>query len=184
MLISLLSMVEESADKAKFGWLYATMRHKMYRVARALLPTEEDAQDAVQESFLKIIKNFSKISTMPRKEMEPYVVTIVENTAKDMLRKKKRQHNVSLTDWDWAPAEEDPAESQYGYEAMVELILEMPESHRDILYLSCVEEESCKRIARRLDLTEGQVTGRLHRGKNALRKRLREEGYGNDREGI
>lgn len=177
MLFVLLTELDGLEDKARFTWIYTTLRHKMYRVALSLLRDPEDAQEAVQESFEKMIRKFSKISALPHKEIEPYVVTIAENTARDMLRKKRRQPATPLEDAYWQPPAREDTESQNRFEQMVELILQMPDHLRDVLYLACVEEETRQGTARRLGLTQGQVTGRLHRGRKLLQDRLREEGY-------
>lgn len=177
MLLYLMAEIEDWGDKARFIWLYNNFRHKMYRVALHILGEEDGAQDAVQQSFLKIIQNFSRVSKLSQTEVGPYVITIAENTAKDMLRRQKRWAVNALEDELWIPPAAETVESETAYTRLVELILSMPDSYRDILYLSCVEEQSPKEIAHRLGLKQGQVDGRLHRGKKLLREIVEKEGY-------
>ncbi len=177
MLTVYLSLLEDEDDKRKLGEIYNRLRHPMYRVALRLLGQEELAQDAVQESFFKIIKHFSKISVLPWGEMAPYIVTITENTAKDMLRQAERRHTRPLEEVVWEPPAPEQTESLHAYDRLVSLILDLPESDREVLYLACVEEESRRNIAKALKLTEKQVEYRLKRGRKLLQTRILEEGY-------
>lgn len=171
-----LALVESGEDKRKFEALYWKLGDKMYRVALRLLRDEHRAQDAVQESFIKIAKNFKKISALKEVEVAPYVVTIVENTAKDMLRYEGRRPTEPL-DETWEPPAPEDAQSVPSYERLVELILEMSEQFRDPLYMFCVEEESRETVAKRLRLTVKQVDNYLYRGRKILQARVLEEGY-------
>lgn len=179
MLGLYLARLDPENDKQRFQWIYDHLRHKMYRVAYALLRSEHLAQEAVQESFFKIIRNFSKISLLSSEEITPYIVTIVENTARDILRKEGRTEG-SLEEWD-PPAPED-VHGQSEYRRLVELICAMPEGYRHILLLKFVEEETDAAIARRLGLSVTQVSNRIYRGRKMLQEQLRKEGY--DREGV
>lgn len=177
MLTFYLTLLETETEKQRFQWIYDHLRHRMYRAALWLLRSEELAQEAVQESFLKIIKHFSKISSLPTEKIEAYIVTIVENTAKDMLRKERGE--VPLPEnWD-VPAPET-AQTQSAYRRLVELILALPEGYRHILLLKFVEEETDTAIARRLGLSISQVSNRISRGRKLLQDQLRKEGYGDE----
>lgn len=175
MLVTYLMMLDSGRDRVRFLWLYHRLRHRMYRAALRLLHDEDRAQDAVQEALKKIILHFSKISALPSEEMDAYVVIIVVNTAKDMLRGDGRQAPLDEA-WD-QPAAGD-AETAGDYRRLVELIQAMPEPYRDVLVLKFVEEETNRAIAARLGLTESQVANRIFRGRALLVQRLKEEGYG------
>ena len=179
MLALYLALLDSENDKQRFQWIYDHLRHKMYRVAYALLRSEHLAQEAVQESFFKIIRNFYKISLISSEEITPYIVTIVENTAKDILRKEGRTEEFP-EEWD-SPATED-VHGQSEYRRLVGLIKTMPEGYRHVLLLKFVEEESDRTIARRLGLSVTQVSNRISRGRKLLQEQLRKEGF--DREGV
>lgn len=171
-----LMLLETEEEKALFRKIYHKLRHKMYRVALFLLGSDAQAQDAVQESFLKVVKKFSKISALSEVQIPPYVVTIAENTAKDMLRKEKRHPTLPL-DEEWEPSAPREAHSEDCYGRLVALVLELPEQYRDVLYLSCVEEQSRQAIADRSGLSVKQVDNLLYRGRKLLQERVLEEGY-------
>ena len=61
MLALALAMVEGPEEQSKFRALAARYERLMFHVARQILPNQQDAEDAVQEAFLAIAKNFSKI---------------------------------------------------------------------------------------------------------------------------
>lgn len=176
MLSIYLALLETEEEKERFQWIYDHLRHKMYRVARSVLKSEHLAQEAVQESFFKIIRNFSKIFSISSEEIEPYIVTIVENTAKDMLRAEGKTDEMP-EEWDM-PIFKSPAEN--AYQRLVELILTMPEKYRHVLLLKFVEEETDAAIAKRLRLSVTQVSNRVYRGRKMLQDRLREEGYAHE----
>lgn len=171
-----LMLLETEEDKVLFQQIYDKLRHRMYRAAFFLLGSDNQAQDAVQESFLKVVKNISKISSLSEVQIPPYVVTIAEHTARDMLRKEKRQATQPL-DENWEPSAPGGAQSEGTYERLVKLVLEMPEQYREALYLFCVEEQSRKTIASHLGLSVKQVDNLLYRGRKLLRERVLEEGY-------
>lgn len=170
-----LMLFEDEADKARFRWIYDRLRHRMYRVALSLLHSDSKAQEAVQESFFKIIRNFSKINQLSSQEIVPYIVTIVENTAKDILRKENRQGGDFPEEWELPGP--DATQEETAYRRLVALVAAMPEQYRDVLLLKFVEEETDAAIARRLGLSLTQVSGRVSRGRKLLQERLREEGY-------
>lgn len=175
MLMVYLMALDGLGEKARFLWIYTHLRHRMYRAALVLLRDEDRAQEAVQESFKKIISRFSKIYALSAEETAPYVVTIVENTAKDMLRARRPTQALEAVVWE-PPAAED-AESASGYRGIVALIRAMPDQYREVLLLKFVEEETDAAIARRLGLSLSQVSNRVSRGRALLIQRLKEEGY-------
>lgn len=71
MLALYLALLDSENDKQRFQWIYDHLRHKMYRVAYALPRSEHLAQEAVQDSFFRIIRNFSKISQKYQRKVRP-----------------------------------------------------------------------------------------------------------------
>ena len=61
-MIVYLQMIETPAQKSKFEQLYLQYRQLMYAIAFSILHNELDAEDAVHQAFVAIIKNISKIS--------------------------------------------------------------------------------------------------------------------------
>ena len=175
MLALYMTLLEDERDKVRFRRLYDKYHKKMAQVARWYFPGDQAGEeDAVHESFLKIIEKFSKISEISCEELEPYIVTIVKNTSIDMLRRKKR---LKLTD-DWTPYETArETEPGDGYGRLVSIIRAMPQTYRAALEMRYVLEMTHKEIAKALGIAEGAAATRINRGRKLLMEKLREEGY-------
>lgn len=79
---------------------------------------------------------------------------------------------------DWDPPAPEDRQDEYDY--LVSLIRALPEGYRRILELKCVEEQTNKEIARRLNINESTVASRVMRGRAMLRSQLKKEGYAYD----
>ena len=118
------------------------------------------------------MQNWERISALPWAETEGYAVTAAKNCALDILRSERRT-TAFPEDWD-PPAREDGQEE---YRYLISLIRSLPENYRRVLELKCVEEQTNREIARRLNITESTVSMRVLRGRAMLRERLEKEGY-------
>lgn len=172
MLVICLAMLETEQDQRRFTRLFDAYEKKIYAMAFRILGNQAQAEDAAQQTWLKLVENWKRVSILPWKETEGYVVTTAKNAALDILR-SERKTTAFPEDWD-PPARED---SQPEYNYLVALIRALPENYRRILELKCVEEQTNLEIAQRLRINESTVAVRILRGKSMLRKRLEKEGY-------
>ena len=172
MLSFYLSALESAADKEDFRALYRRYHGVMERTALAILQDPRDAEEAVQEAFIRVIENFSKIYEIPCKNLGAWLVIIVRNEAITILR-RRRCHLPLEEGWaDFAGQSRDlPA-----YSSMVQLFARLPDTYRAVLEMKLVLGYSGAEIARRLGLTESAVNTRLSRGRALLRKIFEEEG--------
>lgn len=177
MLMIYLSMLEDDSDKALFSKIYKTYEKKMYKTAFAILHEKQKAEDAVHDSFIKIIRHFEKCRAIRRNELDGWIVIIVKNTALDYIKKDKR---LLDTDEFWDIASRNNTESESGYRRLVEIIRSMPDSTRSLLELKYVLEWSNTEIARHFGINENAVAARLFRARKNLLKKLEEEGYHRD----
>lgn len=167
-----LAMLETEQDQQRFIRLFDAYEKKIYAVALRILGDQTQAEDAAQQTWLKLVQNWERISALPWKETEGYAVTTAKNAALDILR-AERKTTAFPENWD-PPARED---SQLEYNYLVALIQALPENYRRILELKLVEEQSNREIALRLRINESTVAVRILRGKSMLRERLEKEGY-------
>lgn len=86
MLGFYLSLIDEPDDKEKFAEIFRSYGNMMFSKAMSVLHNTALAEEAVQESFLKIAKNISKISDPNCSKTAAFIVIIVRNTALDMLK--------------------------------------------------------------------------------------------------
>ena len=175
MLAIYLAMLETPEDQRRFTRLFEAYEKKIYAVVLRILGDPDRAEDAAQQTWLKLVQNWERVSALPWEETEGYVVTVSKNCALDILRSERRT-TAFPEDWD-PPAQE---EHQEEYDFLVSLIRSLPENYRRILELKLVEEQTNKEIARRLGLKESTVAVRVLRGRAILKERLGKEGYSYD----
>ncbi len=172
MLAIYLAMLETEEDQRRFTRLFETYEKKIYAVVLRILGDQTRAEDAAQQTWLKLVQNWERVSALPWNETEGYVVTVAKNAALDIVR-EERKTTAFPEDWDPPSREENQAE----YDYLVALIRALPESYRRILELKCVEEQTNREIARRLGIRESTVAVRILRGRTMLKERLEKEGY-------
>ena len=172
MLAIYLAMLETEQDQRRFTRLYEAYEKKVYGVALRILGDPTRAEDAAQQTWFQLLRNWERVSALPWGETEGYAVTAAKNAALDILRTERRT-TAFPEDWD-PPARE---EHQEEYDYLVALIRALPEGYRRILEMTCVQEQSNREIARRLQINESTVASRVMRGKAMLRQRLEKEGY-------
>ena len=172
MLAIYLAMLETEQDQRRFTRLFEAHEKKIYAVALRVLGDPDKAEDAAQQTWLQLLKNWDRVSALPWKETAGYVVTVSKNCALDILRAEGR--TVAFPEG-WDPPAQEERQEEYDY--LVSLIRSLPENYRRVLELKCVEEQSNQEIARRLGLNESTVAVRVLRGRAMLRERLEKEGY-------
>lgn len=175
MLAMFLAMLESEEDQRRFTKLYEAYEKKVYAVALRILGDPVRAEDAAQQTWLQLIKNWDRVSALPWRETEGYVVTVAKNCALDILRAERK--TVAFPEG-WDPPAQEERQEEYDY--LVSLIRSLPENYRRILELKCVEEQTNKEIARRLGMNESTVAVRVMRGRALLKERLEKEGYAYD----
>lgn len=172
MLLFYLSLLETESDKLLFTQIYAAHERKMYAVAKSVLLSPEKAEDAVHDSFIKVIKHFETCKTVPEDELPKWLITIVKRTALDILKKDGR--SVGFDDLS-APdlfVANDTAVECASFQELVDKIRSLPDSYREILELKFVLEWSDKEISETLGLNANTVRSRIMRGKELLRKEI------------
>ena len=172
MLVMFLAMLETEEDQRRFTWLFEAHEKKIYAVVLRILGDRTQAEDAAQQTWLKLVQNWDRVSALSWGEVEGYVVTVAKNCALDILRAERR--TVAFPE-DWDPPAQEDRQEEYNY--LVSLIRSLPENYRRVLELKLVEEQTNKEIARRLGMNESTVGVRVLRGRAMLRERLEKEGY-------
>lgn len=138
----------------------------LYRVAKSILRSDADCADAVQEALLKALQGAGRLRN--EQYAKTWLIRILINTCKDMLRKSARCQTVTLTDLYPAP---EYSHQQELYDALQTLDdpLRLP------LVLHYLEGFSIREIAQMLMLPEGTIKRRMWQGRNELRVLLSEE---------
>ena len=166
-------------DERAFGELVSRYESKVYSLALKMVRNPEDAEDVLQDTFLRAyrgIKSFKGNSTF-----STWIYRITANSA--LMRLRKRQlPTVSIDDADereapiniadWAPGPVEQMLNQETQTAMTEAIDALPPEFRQVFVLRDIEELSNAEVAEILDLSVAAVKSRLHRARLKVRNRL------------
>lgn len=163
-----------------FPQIYEQYYRLMYQVAYSILRNTEDTEDALQEAFIRIDKNISKISDPFCPKTRNFVVIIVKRVAFDILKKKKgtvfEELSAALEDGGIEASPEKVSEEKTVFEMVKTAIRELPDRYRECLYLSLIDEYTPGEISDLLEIKKQSVYKRLKRGKKMLQNRLAEMG--------
>ncbi|SEC02626.1 RNA polymerase, sigma subunit, ECF family [Paramicrobacterium humi] len=157
---------------------------QLYGAAMRMTKNPADAQDLVQETFVKAYAAFGQFTQGTN--LKAWLYRILTNTYINMYRKKQREPYQSaiddLEDWQMGGAESTTAPSHRSAEseaidhmpdsAVKEALQSIPEDFRLAVYLADVEGFSYQEIADIMKTPIGTVMSRLHRGRRMLRDHL------------
>ena len=172
MLSYLLAALESEEDKRRFIELYEENHVRAEQTALRILKNPHDAEDAVQNAFLQVIRHFDKILEIPCKKLGFWIISIVKNEALMILRRKQKE--LLQEDWDTFSADvSDPI----GYNELVQLFSQLPPTYRAVLEMRMINDYSGKEIAVHLGISESAVNTRISRGRILLRELTVKEGF-------
>jgi RNA polymerase sigma-70 factor (ECF subfamily) len=180
-----LELVEQAkrGDPEAFPELVSRYESKIYRLARHITQNEEDAEDVLQDTFLKAFANLGQFQG--NSKFYTWLVRIAVNESLMKLRRRKADKMVSLDEpvetdddvvvRDIAAWDEDP-EQKYGRAEMnailTRTINSLPPGFRAVFWLRDVEELSTEETAQALHLSIPAVKSRLLRARLQLRDKL------------
>ena len=143
--------------------------NKLLRTCYLILNDREEAEDVVQETFIKV---FNKIDTFKEKSgLYTWIYAIALNLSRDRMRIK--QDMLELKDeWIGNDDVESHVEINIDREQLRKEIFEMNSLYREVLVLFYFEELSIKEISNLLNEKEGTIKSKLSRGRNMLKESL------------
>jgi len=164
-----------AGDSLVFEQIYRQQGRKMKSIAFNHLGTVADAEDAVQETFLKIHRAASTYSGQA--SFSTWVHRILINTCFDILRKRKRRGNESAIEDIPETAERTaPNVDDVKKLTLRKLLNDLPEQRRTVFTLFEIEGLSHAEIASILDITEGNSKWILFSTKKQLQKQWKATG--------
>ena len=180
---SLLVAKAQAGDPGAFGELVNRYQNKIYRIAKNITQNDQDAEDVLQEAFLKAYEHLGGFQGNSR--FYTWIVRIAVNEALMKLRKRKGDRTVSLDEPVDTGEEivnreiavwEDNPEQRYSHTEMQTILDEAVESlkpdFRAVFVLRDIEELSTEETAEALGVSIPAVKSRLLRARLALREKL------------
>lgn len=152
----------------------------VYRIAYAALRSHHDAEDATQETFLRVLRYSRKLATVD--DPKTWLARIAWRVAVDRSKQRGRKQEVPIEDPEKRVAEVPSADARaddamHGYQvgALIErLIAALPEKLREPLTLSAIDEMSPREVAATLGINEAAVRARVFRARRILKAKLAE----------
>lgn len=166
-----LQTLSSDAERTKLEALYRKYRLLMQSVAMKVLNNRQDAEDAVHQAFLSILKHLDKISDIHCPKTRAYVVIIVERKALDILRTKQR---IVPTEPEELYRDSEPPLP--GDNGLADAMAKLPFRYREALLLRYAYGYSTKELARHMNMNQDSVQKLIWRAKEALRKNYEEGG--------
>jgi RNA polymerase sigma-70 factor (ECF subfamily) len=173
-------------DRVRFEEEALALADQVYRVARRLVGTREEAEDLVQETYARAFRSWR--SYTPGTNMRAWLLRILTNLNVDRGRRAQRTPQTrALEEPDYYLAnrlasaageealEQDVVVERLSQDAVVNALSEIPPQFRDVVVLVDIGDFTYADAAQILDIPIGTVMSRLHRGRRALKAKLAEE---------
>lgn len=176
-------MAEEARDRVRFEEEVLELADQAYRVARRLAPTQEEAEDLVQETFARAFRSWRQYT--PGTNLRAWLFRILTNLNIDRGRKVQRTPDIQpMEEGDYylynrleesgAGEDEDRVVERLSQDSIVEALAAVTHDFRDVVVLVDIGDFSYADAAQILDIPIGTVMSRLHRGRRNLKQALAE----------
>jgi RNA polymerase sigma-70 factor, ECF subfamily len=166
--------------KDRFEAEAVPLRPRLYVAAVRLTRNPADAEDLLQETYLRAYRGFSGFE--PGTNLTAWLYRILRNTFINSYRKRLHEPRTVPEDWypipegvqrNVEPSAETAMIDSIPGQRLQEALASLPERYRRVVLLFHVEGFSSKEIAGIVGVPRGTVMSRLHRGRKALKERLR-----------
>ena len=141
--------------------LFERYADTVYRIALSYLKSPQEAEDAVQTIFLKLLEGNMRIYAGKERA---FLTTITINHCKNILHTAKTHETI--------PLDETVLLSQPEDQEVFHAVMALPEKYRAVVCLHCLEGYSFRETAQILHIGISTVSMRLYRAKNMLKKQL------------
>lgn len=170
---------KEEQQEELLGQKIASYSATLYKIAFMQLKNAEDAEDVVQEVFCQYLKANMDFDSWEHEKA--WFIKVTLNACKKVWRTAWNRHRADIPDWENLDLETDEEHPDSAYirreeaEALWKAVWELPDKYREVIHLFYYENLSVKEIALVSGRGESTVTSQLVRGRNILKRKLREE---------
>lgn len=166
-----LVLSAQRGELEAFSELVRRHQRRAYAVARAIVVTHEDAEDAVQDAFLHAYRALHRF--LPDQAFGAWLHRIVSNASLDITRRRKVRDAEDLPESVASPFR-DPAESDELRLRLRDALAKLPVRQRSVIVLHDVEGFKHSEIGKLLGIPEGTARSDLHYARSALRALLQQ----------
>ncbi|MCP4727244.1 MAG: sigma-70 family RNA polymerase sigma factor [bacterium] len=179
---------EHLIEKFKEGDIYAynelVRRYKdqLVNFAYRFLGDKDDAEDIVQETFLRVYRKKDAYKSVAK--FSTWIYTITGNLAKTELRRRKRRKILSLSNIGYEDKDFDLKDTESGPEEKVDKVISnriiqdaiqsLPEKFKEVIIFRDIQELSYEEISSIVKIPLGTVKSRVNRGRLKLKEKLSE----------
>jgi RNA polymerase sigma-70 factor (ECF subfamily) len=175
----------EARDRVRFEEEALALSDQVFRVARHLASSREEAEDLVQETYARAFRSWR--SYTPGTNLRAWLLRILTNLNIDRGRRSQRTPDTQpLEEGDYylynrleaadggGPSDEERVVERLSQDDVVDALSEVPHDFRDVLVLVDIGDFSYADAAQILDIPIGTVMSRLHRGRRILKQNMAE----------
>ncbi len=174
----------EARDRVRFEEEALELADQVFRVARHLAPSKDEAEDLVQETYARAFRSWR--SYTPGTNLRAWLLRILTNLNIDRGRRSQRAPQTTpleandyylydkLADSDGGVSDEDRVVERLSQDDIVAALSAVPHDFRDAIVLVDIGDFSYQDAAHILDIPIGTVMSRLHRGRRILKRELAE----------
>jgi RNA polymerase sigma-70 factor (ECF subfamily) len=172
----------EARDRVRFEEEALALSDQVYRVARHLSNSREDAEELVQETYARAFRSWR--SYTPGTNLRAWLLRILTNLNIDRGRRTQRAPQTTpleandyylydkLAESDGSAPDEDRVVERLSQDDIVSALSAVPHDFRDVIVLVDIGDFSYQDAAHILDIPIGTVMSRLHRGRRILKREL------------
>ena len=183
-------LASEARDRVRFEEEALQLADQVYRVARRLVHSKEEAEDLMQETYARAFRSWR--SYTPGTNLRAWLLRILTNLNIDRGRRQQRAPDTThleesdyflynrLEDNSQDSFDEERVLERLSQDDIVEALASVPHDFRDVIVLVDIGDFSYQEAAQILDIPVGTVMSRLHRGRRILKRHLAEATVGGE----
>lgn len=158
-------------NKTEFINTVMPFKDKLYRIAKRILISEDEAEDAVQEVYVRLWNSRENLKTY--RSPEALAVTITKNFCLDRL-KSKQAGNLKIvhSNYETKDSLERNVEAKEGVSLVLKIMERLPTQQRMVLQLRDIEQYEFSEIAKMLESNETAIRVTLSRARKAVRDQM------------
>ena len=174
-------LADDARERVRFEEEALDLADQVYRVARGLVSSKEEAEDLVQDTYARAFRSWRSFT--PGTNLRAWLLRILTNLNIDRGRRVQRSPDMqSLEERDYylydrleatsGVKDEERVIERLSQDDIVDALAEVPHDFRDVVVLVDIGDFSYADAAQILDIPVGTVMSRLHRGRRILKKEL------------